>query len=76
MSARVVTANNNQQLVVSANDAGAEATMDMPFTVGKWQDCEPVTLTLKKGENALRFSRSKPPQYGLAIKSFALKPVR
>jgi len=76
LSARVVTANDNQQLVVSANDAGAEATMDMPFTVGKWQDCEPVTLTLKKGENALRFSRSKPPQYGLAIKSFALKPVR
>ena len=76
LTARVVTANYNQQLVVSANDDEPEITMEMPFTVGKWQTSGPITLTLKKGENALRFLRRNPPQYGLAIKSFALKPVR
>ncbi|MFC1805615.1 SUMF1/EgtB/PvdO family nonheme iron enzyme [Planctomycetota bacterium] len=76
LTAQVVTANYNQRLNVSANDAESEIAIEMPFTVGKWRDSEPVTLTLKKGENALRFSRTQPPQYGLAIKSFALKPVR
>ena len=76
LTARVVTANYEQRLNVSANDAEAEVAMEMPFTVGKWRDSEPVKLTLRKGENALRFSRTQPPQYGLAIKSFALKPVR
>ena len=76
LTAQVVTANYGQQLIVSANGAESESIMKMPFTVGEWQDCEPVTLTLKKGENILRFSRSNPPQYGLAVKSFSLKSVR
>jgi formylglycine-generating enzyme required for sulfatase activity len=76
LTARVVTANYDQRLNVSANDADSGIAMEMPFTVGKWQDCKPVTLTLKEGENILRFWRDRPPQKGLAIKSFALKPVR
>jgi formylglycine-generating enzyme required for sulfatase activity len=76
LTARVVTANYDQRLTVSANDADSESAMEMPFTVGNWQDSKPVTLTLEEGENTLRFWRDQPPQYGLAIKSFALKPVR
>ena len=74
LSAQVVTANYNQTLVVSANDT--EAVLKMPFTVGRWQDCKPVTLVLKEGENTLRFLRRNPPQYGMAVKSFALRPAR
>jgi hypothetical protein len=33
-------------------------------------------LTLKEGENALHFSRINPPQAGIAVKSFTLKPVK
>lgn len=76
LTARVATANYDQQLNVSANDAASGIAMTMPFTTGTWQDSQPVTLTLKEGVNVLRFSRTNPPQYGLAIKSFALKPVR
>ena len=76
LTAQVVTANYDQRINVAANDAESEIVMEMPFTVGSWQDSKPVTLTLKKGENALRFLRRNPPQYGLAVKSFALKPVR
>ena len=35
-----------------------------------------VALTLEEGENILRFSRNKPPQYGLAIKNFTLTPLK
>ena len=47
----------------------------MPFTEGSWQTSEPVTVTLKEGDNTLRFWRNNPPQYGLAIKDFTLTPV-
>ncbi len=76
LTAQVVTANYDQRLNIFVDDADSEIVMEMPFTLGKWQESEPVTLTLKKGENILRFSRNKPPQYGLAIKDFTLTPVK
>ncbi|MHC4253803.1 MAG: SUMF1/EgtB/PvdO family nonheme iron enzyme, partial [Planctomycetota bacterium] len=76
VTAKVVTVNYNQHMFVSANGKEGEVKMPMPYTCGKWQECKPVTLTLKKGENTLYVSRSNPPQYGMAVKSFALKPVR
>ena len=66
LSAQVVTANYDQKLFVSANDK--EAVMKMPFTLGSWKECEPVTLALKEGVNTLRFLR-RPSQYGMAVKS-------
>lgn len=70
--ARVVTANYNQRINVSVNES--DVIMEMPFTAGNWQDSEPVTLTLVEGENMLQFWRNNPPQYGLAIKNFTLRP--
>jgi len=75
LTALMVANNYNQTLTVSAND-GAEVSMALPFTCGKWKECEPVTLTLKQGENTLQFSRINPPQAGIAVKSFTLKPVK
>jgi formylglycine-generating enzyme required for sulfatase activity len=75
LTALVVANNYNQTLTVSAND-GAEVSMALPFTCGKWQECEPVKLTLKEGENVLHFSRINAPQAGIAVKSFTLKPVK
>ena len=76
LTAQVVTANYDQRVNVSVNDPDSESVMVMPFTVGNWHDSKPVTLTLKKGENTLRFWRNKPPQYGMAIKHFTLAPVK
>lgn len=76
LTARVVTVNDGQRLNVSANGAEPGITMEMPFTVGEWQESEPVSLTLKEGENVLQFWRDQPPQYGLAIKDFTLTPVK
>ena len=76
LTAEVVTANYGQEIIVSVNDSAEESVMKMPFTVGNWETCEPVKLQLKAGKNTLRFSRSNPPQYGVAVKAFELKPAR
>jgi len=76
LTARVVTANYDQRLNLSVNDANEGIVMEMPFTVGNWEDSTPVILTLQKGKNTFRLWRDQPPQYGLAIKQFTLVPVR
>jgi hypothetical protein len=75
LNARVVTANYNQHINVSVNQNGTES-LNLPFTEGSWQVSKPVELSLTKGENTLAFWRDKPPQYGLAIKEFTLKPAK
>lgn len=74
LSARVVTANYNQNINVSVNQNGTK-TLTMPFTEGSWQEAKPVEVTLQNGDNTLAFWRDQPPQYGLAIKDFTLFPI-
>ena len=75
LDARVVTANYNQQINVSVNQNGTKSLV-MPFTKGSWQKSKPVEVSLNKGKNTLAFWRDQPPQYGLAIKEFTLKPIK
>ncbi|MGC6583311.1 MAG: SUMF1/EgtB/PvdO family nonheme iron enzyme [Akkermansiaceae bacterium] len=74
-SALVVTSNYNQHLKLSTNES-EPSKMSFPFTEGTWQESKAITLPLKKGKNTLSFFRDFPPQYGIAIKSFTLKPVK
>jgi len=74
LEAKVVTANYDQRIKVSANE-GQEIAMKMPFTEGVWQSSQPVEVTLVKGENLLNFWRDEPPQKGVAIKEFVLTPL-
>ncbi len=76
LTVRVVTNQYEQRLNVAVNDDQSKAVIEMPFTLGQWQESEPVTLTLEEGENTLRFWRDQPPQYGLAIEEFTLTPVK
>ncbi|MFZ9936976.1 MAG: SUMF1/EgtB/PvdO family nonheme iron enzyme [Luteolibacter sp.] len=75
LTVKVCTANYDQRLNVAVNDSGSATVMTMPFTLGKWQDSKPVTVTLKRGENTLRFWRDNPPQQGISVHSFTMKPV-
>lgn len=75
LSARVVTMNPGQTVNVAANDDASPSTVALPLTCGQWQESEPVAIDLKAGSNTLHFSRSKAPQYGVAIKSFTLTPL-
>lgn len=74
LTAHVVTMNYEQMMQVAANEDTTGTRIDLPFTLGAWQDTEPVTLNLKQGENKLKFWRTDGPQYGIAVKSFTLKP--
>ena len=74
LSALVVTNKHSQQLTVSVNES-EQTDINLPFTVGKWQNSKPVKVTLKKGMNILKVTRFRPPQKGVAVKSFTLKPL-
>jgi len=76
LSAKTVAVNFEQTIDVAVNEAPVAARLQLPYSMsGSWQDCEPVVVELKAGENVLKFCRSDPPQYGIALKSFMLKPV-
>ena len=76
LKAKVVTANYDQRINLQVNDSADELVMQMPFTEGDWKESDEIMVTLKQGENTLRFSRDQPPQYGVAIKNFTLTPVK
>lgn len=73
--ARVVTTSADQHLLVAANDAKEPTDIAVPFTVGMWDKTQPVEVSLVKGRNVLRFSRTEPVK-GLTIKDFTLTPVK
>lgn len=75
LTARVVTTSADQHLLVAANDATEPTDIAVPFTVGMWEKTKPVEVSLVKGRNVLRFSRTEPVK-GLTIKDFTLAPVK
>ena len=75
LTARVVTPSWKQHLLVAANDAKEPTDIALPFTVGMWDESQPVEVNLIKGRNVLRFSRNEPVK-GLTIKDFTLKPLK
>jgi hypothetical protein len=72
LTARVVTPSWNQSLALEVNGA-KPVGIDLPFTVGMWQDSPPVEIELAKGRNVLRFSRDGDVK-GLSIREFTLTP--
>ena len=85
LTAKVCTVTNNQRLNVSLSPYNASAAsgddeifvMNLPYTIGEWQESDPVILyNLKKGnDTTLYFWRDNPPQYGVSIKQFTLTKV-
>jgi hypothetical protein len=75
LSARVATSNVEQSLQLAVNGAESPTTVNLPYTLGRWADSEPVTVELKEGKNILSFWRDRAPQFGVAWKSLTLKPA-
>jgi hypothetical protein len=88
LSANVVTVNKDQFFLLTVNDAKQPIEMKIPYTVGKWHESAPISLSLVKGKNTLSFTRTVPedfkekgwkysgPQFGgVTIKSLTLKPT-
>ncbi|MFK7909654.1 MAG: hypothetical protein AB8F34_03540 [Akkermansiaceae bacterium] len=49
--------------------------IELPYTIGDWQETQPVAMELKEGRNKLQFTM-KAPNKGLSVKSFKLTPVK
>jgi hypothetical protein len=89
LSAKVVTVNRDQSLQLALNGREKPIDVPLPYTIGMWQDTEPVKIPLVKGKNTLSFTRSVPeefakhvwtrsgPEYGgISIRSFTLQNGR
>ena len=64
------------KLLVGYDVNDTTVDLNLPFTVGDWQESKAVKIKLNRGKNTLRFYRNNPPQKGVAVKSFLLKPIR
>lgn len=67
LSAKVVTVNRDQSLQLALNGRDKLIDVPLPYTIGLWQDTEPVKIPLVKGKNTLSFTRSVPKEFGKLV---------
>jgi hypothetical protein len=75
LTARVVTAQEGQKFRLAANDAKAPVEIAVPYTLGKWQQTQPIEISLVNGKNVLHFTLQDGSR-GVTIKEFTLTPVK
>ncbi len=75
ISARAVTVSPDQHLLVTANDSKEAVDIAVPYTMGKWEQTQPVEIAIAKGKNVLHFSRDESSK-GISIKDFTLAPLK
>ena len=75
LTARVVTVQEGQKFLFAANDAKATAEVAVPYTVSKWQQTQPVVISLMNGRNILHFALQDGSR-GVTIKEFTLTLVK
>lgn len=74
LTALIVTAQEGQKFLVSANDPKAPVEIAVPYTIGKWEQTKPIDVTLVKGANTLHVALQDGSR-GVTIKHFTLKPA-
>jgi len=75
LAARLVTVQEGQKFLLTANDAKAPVEIAVPYTIGKWQQTQPVEISLVNGKNVLHFTLQDGSR-GVTIKEFTLTPVK
>jgi hypothetical protein len=74
LTAKVNTVHLKQQNLQLEIDDGETYLIEIPYTVGEWQDTKPVKIEVG-GLSIMKFYRKKADDcFGLAIKSFTLSP--
>jgi hypothetical protein len=74
LTATIVTPSWRQNFLLKVNGASEPIKIELPFTVGKWETTQPVTIELKQGQNTLTFTREGNTK-GISIKDFTLTPL-
>ncbi len=76
LSAWVTTAQDGQIfLFVVDSKKSSSIEVPVPYTVGMWQQSNPVVVTLERGKNTLHVEL-KPGSRGVSIKEFTLTRVK
>jgi hypothetical protein len=75
LSVRVATVQEGQKFLVQANDAKDAVEIAVPYTIGKWQQTPPATVSLVNGKNVLHVTL-KDGSRGVTIKDFTLIPAK
>ena len=75
LAARVVTVQEGQKFLLTANDAKAPVEIAVPYTIGIWQQTQPVEISLINGKNVLHLALQDGSR-GVSIKEFTLTPVK
>jgi hypothetical protein len=75
LTARVVTVQEGQKFLLTANDAKAPVEIAMPYTIGRWQQTRPVEISLVDGRNVLHFTLQDGSR-GVTIREFTLTPMK
>ncbi len=73
LTARVATVQTGQKFLFTANDSKQPAESAVPYTLGMWQNTEPVEISLAQGQNILHFELIQGSR-GVTIKDFTLTP--
>lgn len=72
VTARVATVQKGQVFLISSNAPAIETAV--PYTMGMWQQTEPIKVTLAEGKNTLTVEL-KVGSKGVSIKDFTLTPA-
>jgi hypothetical protein len=71
LTAHVATVARRQSCILRLNRRTL-IDINLPFSLGMWEDTEPVTIDLREGRNTLMFT-CRAPNRGVSIKEFALR---
>lgn len=77
LTCRVCTVHRNEEpmlLQVTSNKATASHSIPIPYTLGSWQETEPIPIRVHDTGAKLLFVRQSK-KYGIAIRCFNLTPV-
>jgi hypothetical protein len=75
LAARVATVQEGQKFQLAANDAKGPVAIAVPYTIGLWQQTQPVEISLVNGKNVIRFALQDGSR-GVTIKEFTLTSVK
>jgi hypothetical protein len=75
LTARVATVQEGQKFKLVSNDAKEPVEIAVPYTIGLWQQTQPVEISLVNGKNVLHFALTDGSR-GVTIKELTLTPVK
>jgi hypothetical protein len=75
LSAKVATVQTGQRFIFTTGDSKQAIETEVPYTLGMWQQTEPVEMMLEKGKNTLQLEL-KQGSRGVTIKDFTLTEVK